>query len=112
MPTVTPRANAPMLAPYLDRLASQCSRTDISHLRLRPYSCTRRRVSTRLVLTNGLDVWLALRYAHTYGRMPFKRAHARPLAPSHSLATHAEPSIRPVLNTLPRALAGAFTMAF
>ena len=33
----------------------------------------------RLVLTNGLDVWLQLRYAHTHDCIPFERAYARPI---------------------------------
>ena len=60
----------------------------------------------RLVLTNGLDVWLQLRYAHTYGHVPLERAHARPLAPPPCFTTLAYSPVSPVPSTLPGARAG------
>ena len=64
MRAIDHRSNAPMLAPWLDLLVSQFSRTNQSRLCPRPYRYTFRRLSTRLVLSKGLGVCPQLRYAN------------------------------------------------
>ena len=63
----------------------------------------------RLVLTNGLDEWLQLRYEHAYERTPLGCAYTRPLARHLCLTMLAYSPVSPVPTALPGARAGRWT---